>query len=249
MIFVFVFVEPVKVALCGMDSTKACDKCNPDFGDTSQCIYYDPLVHGGTPATGQCNLSPRGGCHRPTEALQTALQICMVMTIVFIFGIICCQKCSREYPTNYLALFSFTACEAVVLGITCLFVNSAAVGLAAAMTALVTAGLTCFACFTKIDFTGMGAYLYAGLLSLIVCGFVGSFFSAFYQTEWIQNVYAGVGCLIFSAYIVFDTQLIVGGKHAQHAFNEDDYVFAALNIYLDIVNLFIYILSILNDRN
>ena len=249
MIFVFVFVEPVKVALCGMDSTKACDKCNPHFGDTSQCMYYDPLVHGGTPATDQCNLSPRGGCHRPTEALQTALTICIVMTIVFIFGIICCQKCSREYPTNYLALFSFTACEAVVLGITCLFVNSAAVGLAAAMTALVTAGLSCFACFTKIDFTGMGAYLYAGLLSLIVCGFVGSFFSAFYQTEWIQNVYAGVGCLIFSAYIVFDTQLIVGGKHAQHAFNEDDYVFAALNIYLDIVNLFIYILSILNDRN
>ena len=83
---------------------------------------------------------------------------------------------------------------------------------------------------------------------MVVCGFVGSFFSAFYQTEWIQNLYAGAGCLIFSMYIVYGTQLIVGGDHHKYQFSEDDYVFAAINIYLDIVNLFIYILQLLNDR-
>ena len=54
------------------------------------------------------------------------------------------------------------------------------------MTALVTAGLTVWACTTKSDFTDMGGYLYAALLSLVVFGFVGSFFNAFYHTPWIQ---------------------------------------------------------------
>ena len=51
---------------------------------------------------------------------------------------------------------------------------------------------------------------------------------------------------------VFDTQLIVGcsptGKPHQFAFTPDDYIMAALQIYLDIINLFILILSLLGDR-
>ena len=51
---------------------------------------------------------------------------------------------------------------------------------------------------------------------------------------------------------VFDTQLIVGcsptGKPHQFAFTPDDYIMAALQLYLDIINLFILILSLLGDR-
>ena len=238
MIFVVVFVEPVKKWACGSTSTDAC--CG-----TSGCA---DMFHPVSNPEGTCNLDARGGCHMPTDSLQSALTASCVISIVFVFGIICCESCSRQVPTNYLALFGFTLCESIMLSVVCLFVNSSAVGLAAAMTALVTAGLTAYACTTKSDFTGMGAYLYAALLTLVVCGFVGSFFSAFYQTEWIQNLYAGAGCLIFSMYIVYDTQLIVGGDHHKYQFSEDDYVFAAINIYLDIVNLFIYILQLLNDR-
>ena len=242
MIFVVVFVEPVKKWACDSTSTDAC--CGAQ--GTTGCESFSAAnmrSHGGT-----CNLHPSGGCEVPTDSLQSALTASCVISIVFIFGIICCESCSRQVPTNYLALFGFTLCESIMLSVVCLFVNSSAVGLAAAMTALVTAGLTAYACTTKSDFTGMGGYLYAALLTLVVCGFVGSFFSAFYQTEWIQNLYAGAGCLIFSMYIVYDTQLIVGGDHHKYQFSEDDYVFAAINIYLDIVNLFIYILQLLNDR-
>ena len=242
MIFVVVFVGPVKKWACGSTSAEPC--CGAQ--GTTGCESFSAAnmrSHGGT-----CNLHPSGGCEVPTDSLQSALTASCVISIVFIFGIICCESCSRQVPTNYLALFGFTLCESIMLSVVCLFVNSSAVGLAAAMTALVTAGLTAYACTTKSDFTGMGGYLFAALLTMVVCGFVGSFFSAFYQTEWIQNLYAGAGCLIFSMYIVYDTQLIVGGDHHKYEFSVDDYVFAALNIYLDIVNLFIYILQLLNDR-
>lgn len=101
-----------------------------------------------------------------------------------------------RYPTNYIALFAFTFAEAVVVSIICLFYDATSVGIAAAMTALVTAGLSAYACSTKSDFTGMGAYLYAALLSLIVFGFVGSFFSSFYHTPWIQVRFRCFACTI-----------------------------------------------------
>ena len=55
--------------------------------------------------------------------------------------------------------------------------------------------------------------------------------------------YGSIGALIFSLYIVYDTQLMMGGKH-KYALSPEEYIFAALNIYLDIINLFRYILLI-----
>ena len=55
--------------------------------------------------------------------------------------------------------------------------------------------------------------------------------------------YGSAGALVFSLYIVYDTQLMMGGKH-KYALSPEEYVFAALNLYLDIINLFLYILMI-----
>ena len=51
------------------------------------------------------------------------------------------------------------------------------------------------------------------------------------------------GALVFSLYLVYDTQLMLGGKH-KYALSPEEYIFAALNIYLDVVQLFMYILMI-----
>ena len=55
--------------------------------------------------------------------------------------------------------------------------------------------------------------------------------------------YGSAGALVFSLYIVYDTQLMMGGKH-KYSLSPEEYVFASLNLYLDIINLFLYILMI-----
>ena len=88
-----------------------------------------------------------------------------------------------------------------------------------------------------------------------MCGFIGSIFGMMYHVPWLQNVYAGCGALLFSMFIVYDTQMIMGGKDVYgndrttkiDYHNEDEYVFAALNLYLDIINLFLYILQLLQS--
>ncbi|CAE8608820.1 unnamed protein product, partial [Polarella glacialis] len=116
--------------------------------------------------------------------------------------------------------------------------------LALGATVMVFGSLTAYAKYTKSDFTGMGPYLMAALMSLMGFGFVLSLFSMFASVPPVmQTLYALGGTLIFSMYIVYDTQQILGGRSIE--LGVDEYVFAALNLYLDIINLFITLLQLM----
>ena len=136
-----------------------------------------------------------------------------------------------------------------MIGTICLFYEAEVVWLALLMTVGVTAGLTVFACQTKWDITGTGGFLFAALWALMLFGFILLFIPSVNgaRMSTTYKVYAGLGVLIFSVFIVYDTQLIMGGKHKKHSFGVDDYCFAALNLYLDIINLFLYLLALLGS--
>ena len=115
-----------------------------------------------------------------------------------------------------------------------------AVLIAVGITAGVTLALTVFALQTKIDFTVCGGILFAVLIVFIIAIFLFSFLPS---SKWTMIGIGIAGALIFSCYLVYDTQLMMGGKHA-YSLSPEEYIFASLNIYLDIVNLFLYILLI-----
>lgn len=168
----------------------------------------------------------------------------MIGSLVAVLGVgCCCMDVARKFPTNYLFLFFVTVCQAVMVGFVSAHYTTGSVVLAALLTAAIFLGLTFYACTTKTDFTGCGPYLFVALLGLFLASIMCAFFPA------MQSAIAGLGAILFSFYIVYDTQLIIGGKHKQVQFGVDDYVFAALNIYLDIINLFINLLSLLGSRD
>jgi len=191
----------------------------------------------------------------PSYALQMSSSAAGLMygawavSFVLIIALVCCIENARVYPRNMILLGLFTVAEGLFVGTMCAFVQGSAVLLGIGMCAGVVLGLTAFACTTKIDFTGMGAYLFAALLVFVMFGFIASLFGFSGHGNTLQLLYACAGCLIFSMYIVYDTQLILGGQHKKFQFEVDDYIFAALNLYLDIINLFIYIVSILQSRD
>lgn len=112
--------------------------------------------------------------------------------------------------------------------------------MAVGLTAALCLGLTLFAFQTKWDFTVMGGVLFVAVLLLMLIGIV----SIFVRGKTMTMVYASLGALIFSVYLIYDTQLMMGGKH-KYSISPEEYIFAALNLYLDIVNIFMYILTII----
>jgi hypothetical protein len=187
----------------------------------------------------------------PFLADKMLLQTLLIGSFVITIGMsCCCLGMMRTFPMNYIMLAVFSVLYGFIVGVVSAQYTIESVMVAFGMTAGIFLMLTAYACLTKSDFTGMGPYLYAALFGLIMFGFVmmiTSFFCAgCYQT--MRLVYGALGAILFSFYIVYDTQLIVGGRHKKHQFSVDDFAFAALNLYLDIINLFLMILSLLGDR-
>mmetsp|Transcript_56725 Transcript_56725/g.161045 ORF Transcript_56725/g.161045 Transcript_56725/m.161045 type:complete len:246 (+) Transcript_56725:77-814(+) len=178
------------------------------------------------------------------------MQASLIGSLCTMCALACCPDLGRRFPTNYLILFGFTVCEAVIVGMVSAKYSAGLVCACVGITALVFLGMTVYAFKTKSDFTGAAPYLFGGLLVLMTLGFgIGMLNICGVQTSSLRMLYAAGGVLMFTIFIVYDTQLILGewGGHEQQ-FSIDDYVFASLNLYLDIINLFLHLLRLFGER-
>ena len=165
-----------------------------------------------------------------------------VLNIMLICAMGCCRTAIRSFPANYILLFAFTATEGFLVGVICSTYTLNSVMYAVIATGLLVGALTVYAIKTKSDFTGMGVYLFAALMVLMIFGL----FCWVFPSKIMEQVYCCLGILLFSFYLIYDTQLIMGKGELR--LGVDDYVFAALNLYLDIIQLFLYILQLFGER-
>ena len=101
-------------------------------------------------------------------------------------------------------------------------------------TAIIFGVMATVATVSKRDFSGLGKWLFMGVLVLIV----GSVANIWLQLPAMMLTISVLAIAIFSAYILFDVQRIVNG-------GETNYVTATLAIYLDVYNIFTNLLAIL----
>jgi FtsH-binding integral membrane protein len=132
----------------------------------------------------------------------------------------------RRYPTNYILLAVFTAATSIMVGVVSATYAPESVALAAGLTLFLFAGLTAFAWQTKIDFTPLNQGMFSVCWGLLLLGLV----CALYPSSVLRNVYATLGAVLFSFFIIIDTQMLVGGKR-EFQLGPDDYVMAALQLY------------------
>ena len=101
------------------------------------------------------------------------------------------------------------------------------------MTSVAFGGISMFALTTKRDYSNMGKMLMIAVIILIV----GSISNIFIGSPILQLGIAMVGALVFSAFILYDTQQIIKGGFSTP-------IEAAIALYLDFLNLFISLLQI-----
>jgi FtsH-binding integral membrane protein len=146
----------------------------------------------------------------------------------------------KSYPMNLVFLGAFTALEAYAISVIVSLYDVAIVLNALVITAGIFVFLTAFACQTKYDFTSWMPYLFGALWGLVLFGFM-SIWLPFSSTG--ELIYGGLAALIFSGYILVDTQLVL------RKFHVEEEIAAAISLYLDILNLFLAILRILNSQS
>ncbi len=107
------------------------------------------------------------------------------------------------------------------------------------MTTAVFGGLSLYALQSRRDFSYLGGFLFVALIALIVGGIV----MWFIHSSLLSMLYSVGGILIFSGYVLYDTSLIM------RRLGPNDAVIGAINLYLDLINLFLFILQLLSELN
>ncbi|KAF5191800.1 Bax inhibitor [Thalictrum thalictroides] len=110
---------------------------------------------------------------------------------------------------------------------------------AAILTAVVVVSLTLYTFWAAKrgkDFSFLGPFLFCAVIILMVFGLIQIFFPL---GRLGLMIYGALGALIFSGYIIYDTDNLI------KRFTYDEYVWASVSLYLDIVNLFMSLLTIL----
>jgi len=161
-----------------------------------------------------------------------------MVLFMMIGGIFVVQTVRHKPGINFLALLAFGALTGLAV--------SPLVGMVAAKsgtlvtqafmtTAVAFVALTGYTFISRRDFSFLKGFVWVGLISMIVLGLSNYFF---FESPLLALGMSGMGVLLFSAFILYDTSTIL------RDYPNDEYIAAALTLYLDVFLLFEHILSL-----
>jgi modulator of FtsH protease len=172
--------------------------------------------------------------------MDAVLQHPFITFICMFVPLIMAQRAARDFPRNLVLTFLFTFIEGIWLAPFLMLADRNAPGVvsqAAILTFAAFGVLSLYAVVSRRDFSAWGSFLMVGVFVLLVAMVLNAFIGSAAGGLWI----AAIGVMIFSGLLVFDTwRLLRSG-----AYGQDDYVLTAVAIYLDLLNMFVFILSLL----
>ncbi|WP_407494639.1 Bax inhibitor-1 family protein [Pseudooceanicola sp. MF1-13] len=168
------------------------------------------------------------------------------LIMVFAFGAMINRLSAAAAQVFFYAFAS-------VMGLSMAWIFVAFTGFSIAQVFLVTAiafaGLSLYGYVTKKDLSGMGTFLIMGVIGLIVASVINIFIAS----SALHFAITIIGVLIFAGLTAYDTQNIKN-TYLQHAHSGDSEwlgkaaIMGALNLYLDFINMFMFLLQLLGNR-
>ncbi|MDJ0979920.1 MAG: Bax inhibitor-1/YccA family protein [Erythrobacter sp.] len=139
---------------------------------------------------------------------------------------------------------------AVAMGLSVSWIFLAYTGPSIAVTFFATAGafagLSLFGYTTKKDLSGLGSFLIMGVIGLIIASVI----NLFLQSGPLAFVISGIGVLVFAGLTAYDTQRLKEQYTYLRGtpFMKKAVILGATNLYLDFVNMFMFLLQFLGSR-
>ncbi|ESQ56105.1 hypothetical protein EUTSA_v10026089mg [Eutrema salsugineum] len=145
---------------------------------------------------------------------------------------------AKKHPINLIILTLFTLSISFAVGLCCSFSKGRIVLEAAILTATMVLGLTIYTFWAVKrghDFSFLAPFLFGALLIV----FVFTLLQIFYPLGKLSSmILSGFAAILFCGYIVYDTNQLI------KKLDYDEYIHAAISLYLDVINLFLHLLGI-----
>ncbi|XP_067426205.1 protein lifeguard 3-like [Emydura macquarii macquarii] len=170
---------------------------------------------------------------------------CAVFLVTYLL-MACCKGPRRRFPWNIILLSIFTLAMSFMAGTIASTYDTNAVLIAMGITAVVAIIVTIFCFQTKVDFISCtGLFCVLGIV-LILTSLVTTAVLYYQYIQWVHMVFAAIAAIAFTLFLAYDTQLLVGNR--QYALSPEEYVFGAVEIYVDIIYIFLFLLRCLGWR-
>jgi FtsH-binding integral membrane protein len=171
--------------------------------------------------------------------MQAVSQHPIITFICAFIPLMLAQRARASFPQNIGFVFLFTFAMGLYVAPFIAFAEQHSPGIssqAGLLTFTAFGTLTMYSFLSRRDFSAWRGFLVVGLVVLIVASLLMRISGSEAGYTWI----AAVGVLLFSGLLVFDTWRM------RNLYGPDDYVIAAVSIYLDLLNMFLFILSLLS---
>lgn len=180
------------------------------------------------------------GLSQPSIMQAVAAHPFITMIAVFV-PLLVAQRARTAFPANIGLVLLFTFAVGIMISPALYVYGNRSPGVitqAAGLTVTAFGALTAYAFVSRRDFSAWGGFLTVGLWVLIGTSILNFFFKNQTADLWL----AAVTVLLFSGLLVFDTWRL------RNQYGPDEYVGAAVNIYLDLLNMFLALLRIFGGR-
>ncbi|XP_068615093.1 protein lifeguard 3-like [Brachionichthys hirsutus] len=155
--------------------------------------------------------------------------------------LVCCKELRRRFPCNLVLLGVFTLALSYMCGAVSSYCQTKAVFIAMGITAVVCITVTIFCFQTKVDFTSCGGFLSIAGILLVIIGIVTAVVLSYRYVPWLHMLYAAIGALVYTLFLVYNTQLLIG--KGELAISPEEYIYGALSLYSDVIQVFLFILQ------
>ena len=164
----------------------------------------------------------------------------LVLEVIMVLGLMFVRRLGGVF--GWVFLFAFAGVTGVTLApvIMSYAISSGIQTVSAALgiTAALFLSLTAYVRWSGKDFSYLGGFLFMATIGLVVSGFLLMIF----PSHDISYIKACIGALVFCGWILYDTSAVT-----RQYYQQDNVVGAILSLYLDILNLFLFLLQILGN--
>lgn len=165
------------------------------------------------------------------------------------FGLVMFLSLAIERMSETTAIVSYLVYSMLVgimLSTIFMFYTSASIALTFFVCSAMFATMAIYATVTKTDLSGMGTYLLMALIGLVIAGFV----NMFVRSSQMDLIVSFIGVIVFTLFTAYDVQMIK--RMGMHMLGEGQAmtkvsIISALKLYLDFINLFLYLLRFLGQ--
>lgn len=166
--------------------------------------------------------------------------------IVYIV-LMCCEGVRRSFPSNLICTGILTLSIGYMTMMLTARYNIESVLMCLVITTVCSAGIIIFSMQTKHDLTSMMGFVAIASLVLLVFGIVAIIGLTVFHSRLMYTIYAGLAALLFMVYLAIDIQMIMGGK--KYEISPEDHIFAAIQVFLDIIYIFWMLLQLFGSSN